>query len=85
MNFLPFFLFLVFVEPRVVDAYIDPGTGSLIIQVVIASLAAIAFYARVFWGKIKSFYGFFLNKYKKDKKVEDTQSTQFLNEREQQD
>ena len=38
-------------------AYLDPGTGSLIIQVIAASLAAGAIVARTNWQKIKGFFG----------------------------
>jgi len=82
MNFLPFFLFLVFVGPRVAEAYIDPGTGSFIIQVAIASLAGVALYVKLFWRRIRAFGGTFLNKGQEDK--EETQSTQ-SNGREQRD
>ena len=38
-------------------AYIDPGTGSLITQVVVASLAAGAVATRAYWTKIKGWLG----------------------------
>lgn len=38
-------------------AYIDPGTGSLIIQGLIGALAAGAFYSRALISKIRSFFG----------------------------
>lgn len=38
-------------------AYIDPGTGSLIIQIVVASLAAAAVTTRAYWTKIKGWLG----------------------------
>ena len=38
-------------------AYLDPGTGSLIIQVIAASLAAAAVVLRTYWHKIKSLFG----------------------------
>jgi hypothetical protein len=34
-------------------AYLDPGTGSLIVQSVIATLAAVAYGLRVYWGRIQ--------------------------------
>ena len=34
-------------------AYLDPGTGSLIIQSVIAGIAAAAYGIRMYWYKIK--------------------------------
>ena len=38
-----------------IHAYIDPGTGSLIIQVLIASFFGALFLLKVFWGKVKAF------------------------------
>jgi Mg2+/Co2+ transporter CorB len=35
-------------------AYLDPGSGSLIIQLLVAALLGIAVTARVFWGNILS-------------------------------
>jgi hypothetical protein len=36
-------------------AYIDPGTGSYFLQLLIASLLGAAFAIKVFWKNIKSF------------------------------
>ena len=46
---------LVFVAWNV-HAYIDPGTGSLIIQVIIASFIGGLFLIKVFWRKVKAFF-----------------------------
>ena len=35
--------------------YIDPGTGSLVFQVMISSLVGALFLAKVFWKKISAF------------------------------
>jgi hypothetical protein len=43
------------IEIRV--AYLDPGTGSLIIQAVVAALAGVAVAVTAYWHKIKSFFG----------------------------
>ena len=40
----------------IILAYLDPGTGSIILQVVLASLLAIAVGFRMFWGKIKGIF-----------------------------
>jgi len=48
------FTFLFF--PLCVYAYIDPGTGSYIIQIIIAALFGISFGIKLFWGKIKVFF-----------------------------
>ena len=37
--------------------YIDPGTGSLIIQVLIAGLVGAGFLIKVFWARVKAFFG----------------------------
>jgi hypothetical protein len=34
-------------------AYLDPGTGSMVLQAVIGALAAVAFAAKLFWGRMK--------------------------------
>jgi len=40
----------------IVVAYIDPGTGSLIIQMVLAVLVGAGFAIKIFWANIKSFF-----------------------------
>jgi hypothetical protein len=55
-NFL--FLFFLFTFACVYDAsaYIDPGTGSLIVQAIIAGIAGGLFAIKTFWRQIKSFF-----------------------------
>lgn len=50
---MPALLYLPF--HHVVDAYIDPGTGSLVIQALIGALAAGVVAIGVFWKQIKAF------------------------------
>ena len=38
-------------------AYIDPGTGSILIQGIIATIAAVAVTMRLYWYRIKAFFG----------------------------
>jgi len=38
-------------------AYLDPGTGSMIVQAVIAAIAAVSVSAGIFWKRLKSFFG----------------------------
>jgi len=42
--------------PRDAAAYIDPGTGSLILQGLIATLAAAAVVLRGYWYRIKAYF-----------------------------
>ena len=43
-------------------AYLDPGTGSYIIQLLIAAFVGIGFAVRLFWGRIKDFFKKILSK-----------------------
>ena len=42
--------------PETIDAYLDPGTGSLIIQVVIGVAVGGLFTVKIFWNRIKTFF-----------------------------
>ena len=48
-------------------AYIDPGTGSIIIQVLIASFVGIAYTAKIFWKQITGFIKKIITSIKKTK------------------
>ncbi|MCP4842410.1 MAG: hypothetical protein GY887_11825 [Halieaceae bacterium] len=38
-------------------AYLDPGTGSMILQGVIAAIAVVGFTIKSYWYKIRAFFG----------------------------
>ena len=38
-------------------AYLDPGTGSMILQGVIAGIAVVGFTLKTYWYKIRGFFG----------------------------
>jgi len=38
-------------------AYLDPGTGSMIIQAVIAAFAAVGVSLGLFWKRLRAFFG----------------------------
>jgi hypothetical protein len=59
-------LFLIF--PRAVYAYIDPGTGSYILQLIIATLLGVTFTIKAYWKSIKTFLGNILRKHIEDEK-----------------
>ncbi len=42
--------------PLSVGAYLDPGTGSFLIQIAVGMIASGAYLARVFWSRIISFF-----------------------------
>ena len=37
------------------DAYLDPGSGSFIIQMIIASVAGAAYALKMYWNRIKAY------------------------------
>jgi hypothetical protein len=49
-------MFLGLMIPEKAFAYMDPGTGSYIFQIVIAFFFGILFTVKQFWGKITGFF-----------------------------
>lgn len=37
-------------------AYLDPGTGSMIIQGIVAGVTGVAVVVRLYWAKVKSYF-----------------------------
>jgi len=50
------FLGVLVIFPPSAYAYIDPGTGSYILQIIIAGIAAGALALKMFWGRIKALF-----------------------------
>lgn len=50
------YMFLGLMIPEKAFAYMDPGTGSYIFQIVIAFFLGILFTVKQFWGKITGFF-----------------------------
>jgi hypothetical protein len=48
--------------PLPAHAYLDPGTGSYVFQLLIAALLGLAFLLKVFWGRIRDFFAILLSK-----------------------
>jgi len=53
---------IIFISAKNVFAYLDPGTGSYIVQVIIALVVGAAFSIKMFW---KTIVSFFKNTFKK--------------------
>jgi len=51
--------------PRKAFAYLDPGTGSYILQLVLAALFGASFAVRIYFKNVKSFIGRIFSKKKK--------------------
>jgi len=48
------FLFLTFAVPAF--AYLDPGSGSLIFQLIVGGVAGLILAVKIFWRRILSFF-----------------------------
>lgn len=59
----------LFIFPQSTYAYINPGTGSYIIQVIIAALVGGLFVIKIFWNKVKKLFHDLVIKNKKHKNV----------------
>ena len=44
-------------SPQAPDVYLDPGTGSVLLQVGIATFVGGAFAVKIFWGRIRTLLG----------------------------
>jgi hypothetical protein len=53
---LVFVSLLLVASTQVAHAYVDPGTGSYVIQILIAAVVGAAFAVRVYWNKIKGLF-----------------------------
>ena len=51
-------------------AYLDPGTGSIILQAILGFVAAVLAYFSFYWNKVKIFFSKLLKKNKKNEKDE---------------
>jgi len=71
--FLAGLLFLAFT--RDTHAYLDPGSGSYIIQLVVAGLLGGSLAIKIFWGNIKTFVsGLFSKKEEREEEQEEARS-----------
>jgi hypothetical protein len=46
----------IFCSTQRAHAYIDPGTGSYIIQIIIGGLLGVMFALKVYWKKLKAYF-----------------------------
>jgi len=55
MMFIFFGLFYL-IFPQAAYAYLDPGTGSYILQIILAALAGLGFTIKIYWTKVRAFF-----------------------------
>lgn len=56
-DFARFAAIAALVIPANAHAYIDPGTGSVIVQAVIGAVVAVGFFLKTNWLRVKHFVG----------------------------
>ena len=56
MKYLIILIALMFTQPA--WAYLDPGTGSMLLQVILGGIAAVGVALKLFWHKIRAALGF---------------------------
>ena len=71
LTFLIYNIIAIFLIVTNAYAYLDPGTGSFILQAIIGFLAAISAGFLYYWTKVKNF---FIKLFKKNKNDEKTDS-----------
>ena len=70
INALLLFLLLVLAFPKITHAYLDPGTGSFIIQIILSVVLGGIFAFKMFFAKIKQTIKNLFSKNKKNGKSE---------------
>ena len=65
MFFILGMLYLIF--PQTIYAYLDPGTGSYVLQIILAAIVGIAFTFKIYWAKVKTFFATLFSKNSKEK------------------
>lgn len=64
-----FFIFILTFNSFIISdakAYLDPGSGSMIVQAILASLAAFFSTLYIYWNKFKNFFKNVILKFKKN-------------------
>ena len=64
-------VFFYFTFPETLDAYLDPGTGSIILQVVIGAAVGGLFAVGLFWHRVKTFFKNLFSRGEKHEKDKD--------------
>jgi hypothetical protein len=54
VRFLRFVMILLI--PRYFFAYLDPGSGSFILQLIIGAIAGLLIALKAYWGRIRTFF-----------------------------
>lgn len=70
----PLIYIIVFFLPSSASAYLDPGTGSFIIHVIVGGIIGVSYAVRVFWRNIKNAAYYVIGGHRKENKENDESS-----------
>lgn len=62
IKIISFFILIGLVYPQRADAYIDPGTGSFVLQLIAGFLIGASLTIRIYWKKMRSFFDKYFKK-----------------------
>ena len=46
---------LYLLSPQIIFAYLDPGTGSYMLQIILAAVVGLAYTIKIYWVRVKAF------------------------------
>ena len=62
---------IILLHPDIAYAYLDPGTGSMLLTGLIAALASAGAAITIYWNKLKSFFSGSKKKKEEEKNIKD--------------
>ena len=68
-KFSVLYILALIIFPTKAFAYLDPGTGSIILQAILGFIAATVASVSIYWAKFKSLISKLFNKKKENKKL----------------
>ena len=68
-------LFLSLIAPSVAFAYLDPGSGSMLLQLVLGGLAGLAVIAKLYWHRLLALFGMHSQQEESDSEIDSTSIT----------
>ena len=67
--------FLSLTAPSVAFAYLDPGSGSMLLQLVLGGLAGLAVIAKLYWHRLLALFGRHSQQEESDSEIDSTSLT----------